>query len=112
MTNGGKLHKKDGSIIMREIKFRAWDGMSPFYFFNVSSGLYGIEDPVIEQFTGLKDKNGEGELIYDDDVVYLAGYGNYHVEYPYAQLFESLYEGDVEGVIGFGGGGGGGGGAW
>lgn len=66
---------------MREIKFRAWDG-SQFHFDVVP--LFSAEDPAIieshplagfriktvkalQQFTGLKDKNGKE--IYESDVV-------------------------------------------
>lgn len=58
------------------------------------------KDCIIVQSIGLKDKNGKGKLIFDDDVVYLAGYGNYHVEYPYAELFSAQHEGDVGEILG------------
>ena len=45
--------------------------------------------------TGLKDDNDRGNLIYDGDIVYLAGYGDYEVEWPYLELFEALNEKDV-----------------
>ena len=40
--------------------------------------------------TGLEDCNGV--LIYEGDIVYLAGYGNYETLYPFIELFEGLAE--------------------
>ncbi|MDD4572579.1 MAG: YopX family protein [Sphaerochaeta sp.] len=67
---------------MREILFRAWDGKrysigSPEYFddsvnFRFHHFDIDCEKPILEQFTGLVDRNGK--RIFEGDIM-LLGYG-------------------------------------
>jgi hypothetical protein len=55
---------------MREIKFRAWNKEGNGYIrdlFYVGDGWYEMNNLVLEQYTGLCDKNGKE--IYDGDIV-------------------------------------------
>lgn len=50
---------------MRELKFRKWDETTPCYF-NLFLPLNVQEGETVEQYTGLKDKNGKE--IYEGDI--------------------------------------------
>lgn len=52
-----------------------------------------IDPDTIGQFTGLVDQNLVP--IYEGDVVYLAGYGDYGVVFPFLELYEAAMEHDI-----------------
>ena len=92
---------------MREIKFRAWNGerMKEVLtwgfnekFISTPKEVSPEDDFKVMQYTGLKDKNGKE--IYEGDLVYLAGYGNYQAVFPFIELYEAEAEKDIGEIIG------------
>lgn len=102
---------------MREIKFRAWDSeysimFDSGVFIEADGAIYEsakrtydtpnteialVNFPVM-QYVGLKDVGGVE--IYEGDIVYLGGYGNYLCEFPFLQLYDAVMESDVGLILG------------
>lgn len=92
---------------MREIKFRAWEIVRNRYYQDVQNvydenigdnfqNILDNEELIVEQYTGIKDKNGAN--IYENDIVKTSGSNIYVVEFfdgkfnPISELESSDWE--------------------
>ncbi len=96
----------------KDIKFRCWNEKEKKYHENET--MYSLRDNkftsfygnwtdeshglVFEEWSGLCDDNGRE--IYEGDIVYVCGYGNYSVVFPFITLYEALPENDIGSIIG------------
>lgn len=94
----GKISKTYyGDSEMRELKFRVWSkDYCDYYELEDFCGVdnrYFLEDTIVEQYTGLKDKNGRE--IYEGDIVRWCG-GFYEIYFDIVQGWRGI---DRRGII-------------
>ena len=73
------------------------------YIHTVNTGqtsptAYRVKPDTIGQFTGIQDSNGVG--IYEGDTIYLAGYGDCEMEFPFFELYDAAAELDIGAITG------------
>jgi len=99
---------------MRDIKFRGLDingswhygllsntknrgvcGELGWFISNKSGSAYAyqVRPETLGQYTGLQAALGVD--IYEGDIIYIAGYGDYKVEFPFEELYEAAREDDL-----------------
>ena len=91
---------------MREIKFKVWNTIdkcfvtqkTSCFFTCLQAAMKGSKYYEAIEYTGLKDS--KGVEIYEGFIVYIAGYGNYKVEFPFMFLYESLTWNDIGAILG------------
>ena len=68
------------------------------WYYSDWSKYYYYPMAKIMQWSGLQDSKGVD--IYEGDIVYLAGYGDYEVEFPFIELYEAGMENDIGEILG------------
>lgn len=88
----------DGEIDPSDV-FLSYDGKVYERYYVDSKPVYGENiNLIVRMYTGYKDCNGVE--IYEDDVVYIYGYGHYRVEFPFIELYEAKMENDIGSSLG------------
>jgi len=88
----------------REVKVRAWNDLQGGYFCGPQLTLT-IDSSVVDErgfplswFSGFRDN--EMRMLFEGDVVRIAGYGDCIVRWPFDELIDAYPEGDIEQWIG------------
>ncbi len=59
-----------------------------------------IDDEKLHLCSYSERKDSDGVEIYEGDKVYIAGYGEYEVKFPFLELYEAYPEGDIGKITG------------